>query len=117
MEPIPAAEAVVINKRIEAKLYPQSNISQNYFFHDFSDQESPYLSSSSMLRSSLSFSNRTSRVISKGAFSSSDNLGDGCSSVPDRHKLYANEHENDGFEEKLKSNFVSTITKRPVNKF
>ncbi|XP_076238233.1 uncharacterized protein LOC143181604 [Calliopsis andreniformis] len=33
-EPIPVAEAVVINKRIEEKLYPQNAASHNYFFRN-----------------------------------------------------------------------------------
>lgn len=33
-EPIPLAEAVVINKRIEEKLYPQNASSHNYFLRN-----------------------------------------------------------------------------------
>lgn len=34
-EPIPLAEAVVINRRIEEKLYPQTTTGHNYFFRDY----------------------------------------------------------------------------------
>lgn len=35
MEPIPIAEAAVLNCRIEEKLYPQSASSHNYFVHNY----------------------------------------------------------------------------------
>ncbi|XP_012276089.1 zinc finger imprinted 3 [Orussus abietinus] len=37
-EPIPLAEAVVINRRIEEKLYPQNSSNHNYFFRNCSNQ-------------------------------------------------------------------------------
>lgn len=47
IEPIPLAEAVVINKRIEEKLY-QQNTSNNYFFRNYSTSSRPNVSNSSI---------------------------------------------------------------------
>lgn len=114
IKPIPIAEAVVINRRIEEKLYSQ-NTSNNYFFRNYSSRDLPSrasISTNSDGRNLGTFFDRGNfNLEQKASFSQvNKNTETECS----KNLISCNEKHSDSKIEN-ESNCVSTIKKHVLS--